>query len=648
MITKDIIHRLPIGAKLLSFTLLLMSNSWAAAENVDTRQLLQLSEYISVDYSAAVSKGKVIDKGEYQEMLEFSTLIAEKANEMPSSNEYKSVSSKADQLKLYVGQKREASAVTQVAASLRDLLLRLPGQEPLPIQIASVEKARFLYAENCSGCHGATGHGDGVLAKSLSPMPTDFTDVERAKNRSVLGLYDVLSEGIEGTAMPPFKHLDKSDRWSLAFYVGSLPNAANSSFDPIEGISFNDLVTQSPNSLLNDNADLTSGAIFRSRLNPAHWLESNENPLVITRAKLTQALTQYNEGRFSEAKRSAVSAYLDGFELIENGLDAHSTELRKEIEKSLMDFRRLIAQENSSEALNSTYTKSLALIAQAEILLTEHTLSNQTLFLTSLVILLREGLEALLVVITLGAILLRSRRKDALKYVHAGWITALIAGGFTWWATRSLINFSGASREVVEGGAALFAALVLFYVGYWMHGKSQVGEWQKYIKKKLTAHLSAGTLSGIAVLSFVAVYREVFETILFYQSLVSQAGSAQHSVILWGLLSGALLLAVFGWLFIKYSIKLPIAKFLSVTTFILLTLSFILMGKAIAALQEAAVISVSPLPFDIAFSWLGIYSTWEGAAAQLTIILLAAGMLRRKSRTKKADNGEEILHSESP
>ncbi|CAA0088939.1 Ferrous iron permease EfeU [Zhongshania aliphaticivorans] len=181
-----------------------------------------------------------------------------------------------------------------------------------------------------------------------------------------------------------------------------------------------------------------------------------------------------------------------------------------------------------------------------------------------------------------------------------------------------------------------------------MHGKSQVGEWQKYIKKKLTAHLSAGTLSGIAVLSFVAVYREVFETILFYQSLVSQAGSAQHSVILWGLLSGALLLAVFGWLFIKYSIKLPIAKFLSVTTFILLTLSFILMGKAIAALQEAAVISVSPLPFDITFSWLGIYSTWEGVAAQLTIISLAAGMLRIKSRTKKADNGEEILLSESP
>ena len=515
MVPKDILHKVTFSTKILAFTFLLVSNSWADAENVDTRQLLQLSEYIAVDYSAAVSKGKVIDKGEYQEMLEFSALIAEKANELPLSNKYKPVTDKANELKLYVNQKREVRAVSQAAVSLRDLLLRLPGQEPLPVQISPVEKARSLYAENCSGCHGAAGHGDGVLAKSLSPMPTDFTDVERAKNRSVLGLYDVLSEGIEGTAMPPFKHLDKSDRWSLAFYVGSLPNAVNSSFDPIEGISFNDLVTQSPNSLLINNAGLTSDIIFRSRLNPVHWLESNVKPLEITRTKLAQALAQYNAGRFSESKRSAVSAYLDGFELIENGLDAHNTELRKEIEKSLMGFRQLIAQENSYEALENAYNKSLALITKAEILLTEHTLSNQTLFITSLIILLREGLEALLVVITLGAILLRSRRKDALKYVHVGWISALLAGGFTWWATRSLINFSGASREVVEGGAAMFAALILFYVGYWMHGKSQVGEWQKYIKEKLTSHLSSGTLSGIAVLSFVAVYREVFETILF-------------------------------------------------------------------------------------------------------------------------------------
>jgi len=646
MVPKDILHKVTFSTKILAFTFLLVSNSWADAENVDTRQLLQLSEYIAVDYSAAVSKGKVIDKGEYQEMLEFSALIAEKANELPLSNKYKPVTDKANELKLYVNQKREARAVSQAAVNLRDLLLRLPGQEPLPIQISPLEKARSLYAENCSGCHGAAGHGDGVLAKSLSPMPTDFTDVERAKNRSVLGLYDVLSEGIEGTAMPPFKHLDKSDRWSLAFYVGSLPNAVNSSFDPIEGISFNDLVTQSPNSLLINNAGLTSDIIFRSRLNPVHWLESNVKPLEITRTKLAQALAQYNAGRFSESKRSAVSAYLDGFELIENGLDAHNTELRKEIEKSLMGFRQLIAQENSYEALENAYNKSLALITKAEILLTEHTLSNQTLFITSLIILLREGLEALLVVITLGAILIRSRRKDALKYVHVGWISALLAGGLTWWATRSLINFSGASREVVEGGAAMFAAIILFYVGYWMHGKSQVGEWQKYIKEKLTSHLSAGTLSGIAILSFVAVYREVFETILFYQSLLSQADNAQHSVILWGVLSGALSLAVFGWLFIKYSIKLPIAKFLGVTTYILLALSFILMGKAIAALQEAAVVSINPLPFDITFSWFGIYSSWEGILAQLTIVLLAAAMVGIKKASKTTSDGENSVPTE--
>jgi len=146
MVPKDILHKVTFSTKILAFTFLLVSNSWADAENVDTRQLLQLSEYIAVDYSAAVSKGKVIDKGEYQEMLEFSALIAEKTNELPLSNKYKPVTDKANELKLYVNQKREARAVSQAAVNLRDLLLRLPGQEPLPIQISPLEKARSLYA----------------------------------------------------------------------------------------------------------------------------------------------------------------------------------------------------------------------------------------------------------------------------------------------------------------------------------------------------------------------------------------------------------------------------------------------------------------------------------------------------------------------
>lgn len=627
----------------LSLSMLFAEISWGDSLKVDTKQLIQLSEYIAVDYSSAVSNGEIIDQDEYQEMLEFSALIVGKVKELSPSKDADSINKQAWKLSSFIEKKGDPKAVNEIANALRDQLLLLPGREPLPTKITIRDKAISLYADNCSSCHGASGNGDGVLSKSLSPSPTDFTDVERAKKRSVLGLYDVLSEGIAGTSMLPFKHLDKADRWALAFYIGSMASADDANFIAIKEVSFENLITQSVDSLQKKNPSLGSEKIFRSRIDPTYWLERTENPLELTRNKLDLAVKQYRNGLLREAKDNAVSAYLDGFELAENSLDAHSPELRKATEKSLMKFRQLVAKEDSLEALEEEYSRSLVLLAEADYFLAGATLSNGTLFFASLIIILREGLEALLVVMTLATVLMRSRRKDALKYVHAGWIAALVAGGATWWATRSLIAISGASREVIEGGAALFAAVILFYVGYWMHGKAQVGEWQKYIKEKLASNLSAGTLWGITILSFVAVYREVFETILFYQSLVSQAGPEQNSVIVSGLICGALSLVAFGWLFISYSKKLPIAKFLSVTTYILLGLSFILIGKGIAALQEAGVISISQLPVDINFSWLGIYSSWEGVLVQLTILLFAIVLVLRKPQLNFIKDDDEVL-----
>jgi high-affinity iron transporter len=174
-----------------------------------------------------------------------------------------------------------------------------------------------------------------------------------------------------------------------------------------------------------------------------------------------------------------------------------------------------------------------------------------------------------------------------------------------------------------EGVAALFAAIVLFYVGFWMYNKSQADQWQRYVQQNINKSLKAGTLWGISRLAFIAVYREVFETILFYQSLLTQTASSQQHVLFSGF--GAAV-AIIAWLMIKYSIRLPIGRFFSITTYLLLTLSFILAGKAIAALQEAAIISISPFPIDFQISWLGINSTWQGIALQVSILLLSSSL----------------------
>ena len=125
-----------------------------------------------------------------------------------------------------------------------------------------------------------------------------------------------------------------------------------------------------------------------------------------------------------------------------------------------------------------------------------------------------------------------------------------------------------------------------------------------------------------AALAFVAVYREVFETVLFYQSLLTQAASAQYSFVAGGVVVGGLLLAVLAWVLIRYSVKLPIAKFFSTTTYLLLGLAFILMGKAVSALQEAAIIGIAPLPVSFEWDWIGVKSTWQGVLAQMSVLLV--------------------------
>ena len=137
------------------------------------------------------------------------------------------------------------------------------------------------------------------------------------------------------------------------------------------------------------------------------------------------------------------------------------------------------------------------------------------------------------------------------------------------------------------------------------------------------------------MLSFIAVYREVFETVLFYQSLVTQASTTQYSFVISGFLFGVAVLSILAWGMFRYSVKLPIARFFSTTTYLLLVLSFILMGKAISALQEAAIIGITPLPINVEVTWFGIGSTWQGITAQVTILILFSLYMYR-SRNRNA------------
>jgi high-affinity iron transporter len=604
----------------------------AMSETDQIRQLMQIAEYVNVDYVEAVKDGQVINVGEYSEMLEFSTLAANKTQLLSGGA---SAHTTALALQHAIEDKRNPEDISPITLTLRQQLMELAPAVSLPAQLTSTEHTLRLFANNCMSCHGAKGHGDGPLALSLDPTPTDFTELERANKRSLVGLYDAISNGIDGTAMVAMSHLTEQERWSLAFYVGSLayPNGQDAAKLP-KGISPQTFISNSPNVLLDQHPALKHETVASLRHDPA-LLFAHTDPLDIALQRLNAAHQAYSEGEYKLAQEYAVSAYLDGFELAENALDAYDPKLRTNIEATMMQFRQLTAQSMQEAELAETLSLATIQLEQAKTMLSEDSLSDATLFSASLVILLREGLEALLVVLALVTVLVKTERRDAVKYVHAGWLAALAGGLLTWWAAQSLVSISGASREIMEGVAALLAAVVLFYVGFWMHSKTQADNWQTYIRDNIHRHLSSGALWGIASLSFIAVYREVFETVLFYQSLMTQSLPSQIFSISSGFFAGVAILVIIAYAMVKISYRLPIRQFFSFSTYLMLGLSFVLAGKAIAALQEADIISISRLPFDFSLSWLGVYPTWEGMMTQLLIVVVSSIIIMGISPLRK-------------
>ncbi len=198
------------------------------------------------------------------------------------------------------------------------------------------------------------------------------------------------------------------------------------------------------------------------------------------------------------------------------------------------------------------------------------------------------------------------------------------------------IGISGASRELTEGFGSLFAAVVLLSVGIWMHGKAQADQWQRYIREKMARALSGRSAWFLFGLAFVVVYREVFETILFYAALWTQGNG---SALLAGAGSAVAILAVIAWAMLRYSRQLPIAKVFAYSSWLMAGLTVVLAGKGVGALQEAGIIGIAPIANGPRLSMLGIFPTWQSIIAQLLMVLaIATGFsFNRRKRDKTVD-----------
>jgi high-affinity iron transporter len=239
-------------------------------------------------------------------------------------------------------------------------------------------------------------------------------------------------------------------------------------------------------------------------------------------------------------------------------------------------------------------------------------------------VILREGLEALLVVVALLAVLQRSGNKDKQRWVWAGvgvGVLFSIATGFVLQIVFSRIT-AGQNRELIEGITGLVAAGMLFYVSYWLHSKSCLADWQKYIHTQTCNALARGSMVGLTTLAFLTVFREGAETTIFYMGM---APSISTNELLLGLLLGLAVLLVVAVLMLVMGVRLPIRLFFQVAGLLVYYLGFKFLGTGVRALQVAGAASSTPVSFLPEVPFLGIHPTWETLIPQILLLVVAVG-----------------------
>jgi high-affinity iron transporter len=510
---------------------------------------------------------------------------------------------------------------TTIAAELGIVLDQIPESAP------SLARGAEVYHANCASCHGALGRADGPAAHGLDPSPTNLADGTALKDQSPLDYYRRITIGVVGTAMPSFElRLPAQDRWAAALYAtmlrlpqpsGEVPPALRS-FGKTGRMSDVDLVTalEAGDS---SAAGLARVAAIRS-FQPDASAAATAQVFDQVRAQLdsTYALARTGD---SSAHTKAFDAYMT-FEQVERGIRAKNPALAAELEGDFAALRSQLAQKDAgTQELDALRHQLTSRLENAERTLGDD-LSSGNLFLQSLVIMLREGLEAILIVGALVTFLVRMGAQHRKREINFGVGAAIVASVVTAFAIETVFHVTPANQELLEGITMVVATVVLFYVSYWLLSKMEVVKWNHFVKSKVNDALTSGSSLALASAAFLAVYREGFETVLFYKALFLTGGANSSMPILSGILLGAAMLVGVYVAISRFGVRLPLKPFFGFTSAFLYYMAFVFAGKGVAELQAGGLVSTTMISWAPRLLALGMYPTLETMLAQGVLLVL--------------------------
>ncbi len=247
-------------------------------------------------------------------------------------------------------------------------------------------------------------------------------------------------------------------------------------------------------------------------------------------------------------------------------------------------------------------------------------------------ILLREGLEALLIILALVSFLNKSGQNKMRKWIYVGAFVGVLLSAVAAILMSTILNSAtiDTNRELMEGYVGLIAAAMMIGVGIWLHSKSSVVSWNRYISKQMGNAISSGSIFAMAMISFLSVFREGAETLVFYAGIAPKMETSQFIL---GIVVALLILAVLAVVLFKASGKIPIHKFFAVATILIYVLAFKIIGVSLHTLQLTDNLSTTIVDGLPVISLIGFYPTVETIIGQsILLVLVAATMLYKKKQ----------------
>jgi high-affinity iron transporter len=344
------------------------------------------------------------------------------------------------------------------------------------------------------------------------------------------------------------------------------------------------------------------------------------------RLNLQKVLDLVKEEKNDEALLVARSAYLDSYESIEIPLRPIDPDFTLDMEIKFAELRNMIEQRSEYENIVKKIGEIQKGLDESERLVSGiGTIAPGIAFTSSFSIIFREGLESALIIGAIITYLEASRNEQFKKHVYYGIILAAGATALTWMIAEFFIEFSGASRELIEAIAGISAVAVLFWVSFWVLNKIETKKWIEFVKSKVWKATTTGSVMVFVLLSFFTVYREGFETVLFYQAMLSYAKHMELFVIL-GMIIGLTVIIGVAFIVRKLGKKLPLRVLFGLTMGIGAYMSITFLGNAIREFQEVGYITTTHLfgiipRLDVNLATMtGIHPTLETAVAQLCLL----------------------------